>query len=88
MFTNLSDVATSSDLSSLLADYARRWPAEGDTASEFASLLLENGPDPFDRVRLAGHYTGSAWLVDRAGENEDAGADDRTDAQRDQVQRP
>lgn len=67
MFTNLSGVAASGDLSLLLADYARRWPAEADLASEFGSLLMEGGRDPFDRVRLAGHYTGSAWLVDRAG---------------------
>jgi 8-oxo-dGTP pyrophosphatase MutT (NUDIX family) len=69
VFTNMSERATTGQLSDLLADYARRWPAERDVASEFGSLLLESGPDPFDRVRLAGHYTGSAWLVDGAGQH-------------------
>ena len=35
-------------------------------ATEFVSLLREAG-DPFVRERLDGHFTASAWLVDRAG---------------------
>ena len=51
----------------LLARYAARWPAEAATVARF-STLLEDAEDPFLRERLAGHFTASAWLVDRAGE--------------------
>jgi 8-oxo-dGTP pyrophosphatase MutT (NUDIX family) len=50
----------------LLADYAARWPAEGATVDRFVALLDE-AEDPFLRERLAGHFTASAWLVDRSG---------------------
>jgi hypothetical protein len=50
----------------LLADYAARWPGEADTIARFVALL-DDTEDPFRRERLAGHFTASAWLVDRTG---------------------
>lgn len=54
------------------ADYGRRWPDEHETADLFRALLDESRiamrPDPFTRDRLDGHFTASAWLVDRTGE--------------------
>lgn len=50
----------------LLADYAARWPGEAATVARFAALL-DDPLDPFLRERLAGHFTASAWLVDRSG---------------------
>jgi hypothetical protein len=50
-----------------LADYRRRWLAESATVDRFLDLL-DDAEDPFRRERLAGHFTASAWLVDRAGE--------------------
>ena len=57
-----------SDLKSraLLAAYRARWPAEAATVDRFAALLGD-AQDPFLRERLAGHFTASAWLVDRTG---------------------
>jgi hypothetical protein len=51
---------------SLLAEYAARWPDEGGTVARFVALLGD-AEDPFRRERLAGHFTASAWLVDRSG---------------------
>jgi len=48
-------------------DYARRWPAEAAVAAEFLALL-DDPADPFVRERLAGHFTGSAWLVSGDGQ--------------------
>ena len=47
--------------------YANRWPEERATVDHFLHLLAELETGPFTRERLAGHFTGSAWLVDRAG---------------------
>jgi 8-oxo-dGTP pyrophosphatase MutT (NUDIX family) len=47
--------------------YAVRWPGEAEVADAFLSLL-DDAQDPFVRARLAGHFTASAWLVDRTGE--------------------
>lgn len=47
--------------------YARRHPDEQDTLALFRALL-DDPQDPFRRERLAGHFTASCWLVDRAGE--------------------
>ena len=52
-------------LSRAFADYCRRWPEEG--GSQLFAALLSDGEDPFRRERLAGHFTASAWLVDRTG---------------------
>ncbi|WP_367345795.1 NUDIX hydrolase [Stenotrophomonas bentonitica] len=50
-----------------LADYARRHPEHAGLADEFSTLL--NDPEnPFLRSRLAGHFTGSAWLVSADGD--------------------
>lgn len=49
-----------------LADYAGRWPDEVATVRMFRELADETG-DPYVRERLAGHFTASAWLVDRGG---------------------
>ncbi len=55
------------DIDALLADlitYGNQWPAESETVNRFRQLLeLDDGPDPFSRERLEGHFTGSAWVV-------------------------
>lgn len=51
-----------STLRQQLQDYRRRWPQEAGVAGMFAELL-DDPQDPFVRERLAGHFTGSAWLV-------------------------
>lgn len=56
----------SADHHALLLDYATRWPAEAATVARFVALL-DDAEDPFRRERLAGHFTASAWLVDRRG---------------------
>lgn len=49
-------------LEAQLAAYRQRWPEEAATVALFRELLAD--PDlPFERARLAGHFTGSAWLV-------------------------
>jgi 8-oxo-dGTP pyrophosphatase MutT (NUDIX family) len=53
-------------LQAALRDYAGRWPAEAGCVDDFLALLAD-GEDPFVRERLAGHFTASAWLVDRGG---------------------
>ena len=50
----------------LLADYVARWPGEAAVVARFVALL-DDAEDPFRRERLAGHFTASAWLVDRSG---------------------
>ena len=54
-------------LSLALAAYGQRHPEESATAVEFQALL-DDPDDPFMRDRLAGHFTASAWLVDRSGQ--------------------
>ncbi|WP_238382805.1 NUDIX hydrolase [Cognatilysobacter segetis] len=61
----------SETLARLRADlqaYAARWPDEAATVGHFIALLDELPSSPFHRERLEGHFTGSAWLVDRSGE--------------------
>ncbi|MCD9087244.1 NUDIX hydrolase [Stenotrophomonas sp. SY1] len=51
-----------------LQAYAQAFPAQADVAALFLALLDEDGAqDPFSRERLAGHFTGSAWLVSADG---------------------
>jgi hypothetical protein len=50
----------------LLADYRALWQGEAATVDRFLALL-DDAEDPFRRERLAGHFTASAWLVDRTG---------------------
>ena len=54
------------DFAALLADYLQRWPGESVTVGHF-TVLLDEPENPFMRARVAGHYTGSAWLVDASG---------------------
>ncbi len=54
------------DLTDGLHVYAEAWPVEVDTADGFLALLAD-AQDPFVRDRLAGHFTGSAWLVSADG---------------------
>jgi len=49
-----------------LAGYARRHPEHAGLADEFGTLL-DDPENPFPRTRLAGHFTGSAWLVSADG---------------------
>jgi 8-oxo-dGTP pyrophosphatase MutT (NUDIX family) len=50
-----------------LSDYRDAHPATAATAAEFLRFL-ESAPDVFERTHAIGHFTGSAWLVDRSGE--------------------
>ena len=50
-----------------LAGYRTAWPGESEVVDGFVELLADESHDPFRRERTAGHFTGSAWLVDRAG---------------------
>ena len=54
-------------LKALLATYRTRWPEEADTVSRFEAFV-DSHPECFHRSCRVGHITGSAWIVDRAGE--------------------
>ncbi len=54
------------ELKAGLHDYRVRWPAQAECVDDFLGLLADP-EDPFVRGRLAGHFTASAWLVDRSG---------------------
>ncbi|MFN4161796.1 MAG: NUDIX hydrolase [Stenotrophomonas sp.] len=54
------------ELRDQLVAYARRQPEHAALADEF-STLLDDAENPFLRERLAGHFTGSAWLVSTDG---------------------
>jgi 8-oxo-dGTP pyrophosphatase MutT (NUDIX family) len=62
-----SVVIADAELRAQLAAYAQRQPADAAMADEF-STLLDDPENPFLRERLAGHFTGSAWLVSADGE--------------------
>ncbi|WP_369968898.1 NUDIX hydrolase [Stenotrophomonas rhizophila] len=62
-----SVVVADAELRAQLAAYAQRQPAHAALADEF-STLLDDPENPFLRERLAGHFTGSAWLVSADGE--------------------
>ncbi|MGY0798920.1 NUDIX hydrolase [Lysobacter sp. A286] len=49
-----------------LDHYRQRCPDETELVGQFQQLL-DDAEDPFVRDRLAGHFTGSSWLVDRTG---------------------
>ena len=53
-------------LADAFRDHAGRDPAQARLAAEFAALL-DDGDAAFLRERLDGHFTASAWLVDRTG---------------------
>ena len=48
-----------------LLGHAACCPAQSALAADFIALL--DAEDAFERRRLAGHFTASAWLVDRRG---------------------
>ena len=50
-----------------LQDHANRCPEQAALAAEFGQLI-DDPQDPFLRSRLAGHFTGSAWLVSADGQ--------------------
>lgn len=52
-------------LAAAFDDYGRRFPEQAAAAADFAALLSDPR-DPFLRERLDGHFTASAWLVDRS----------------------
>lgn len=54
-------------LAAALADYRRRRPEEGAVVDLFEALLADPGP-VYERRRLAGHFTGSAWVVSADGQ--------------------
>ena len=62
----MRQVRTTPAQAALLAHYRRRWPGESATVDLFSDLLGD-AENPFRRERLTGHFTASAWLVDRAG---------------------
>ncbi|MCC7633441.1 NUDIX hydrolase [Stenotrophomonas rhizophila] len=65
---NLQSIAVAdAALRAQLADYAARQPEHAALADEF-STLLDDPENPFLRQRLAGHFTGSAWLVSTDGQ--------------------
>ena len=49
-----------------LSLYAYRYPGDSDATACVA--FLDEAEHPFDRTYAPGHFTGSAWLVDAAGE--------------------
>jgi len=54
------------DLAAQLVRYRQRWPGEGSVVEEFL-VLLDDPCGPFERSRLAGHFTAGAWLVSADG---------------------
>ena len=62
------DEPADTPLSRQFSRYAAHWPEESDAVAEFAALSAAcDTEDPFVRERLAGHFTASAWLIDRTG---------------------
>jgi len=53
-------------IKSLLIDYQASYPAEAETISRY-QMFVDKHEDCFERSQLAGHITGSAWLLNRAG---------------------
>jgi 8-oxo-dGTP pyrophosphatase MutT (NUDIX family) len=54
-------------IDALLA-YRDRHPQENDVVDRFLAFVRDQ-PGCFERSLAAGHITGSAWVVDRSGEN-------------------
>ena len=53
-------------ITQLLSDYGTRYPEEANTTTRYQQFVAQH-EDCFERSQLAGHVTGSAWLVNRAG---------------------
>ena len=49
-----------------LASYQATWKNEADTTKQFIDFVSSHA-DCFERTLAAGHVTGSAWVVNRAG---------------------
>lgn len=58
--------AASSRFAAELDAYRAAWPAEAAVVDLFAALAGD-AADPYRRERLAGHFTASAFVVDRSG---------------------
>lgn len=54
-------------LRSNFIDYRQRWPAQAEETALFLELL-DDPENPFERARLAGHFTASAWLISADGQ--------------------
>jgi 8-oxo-dGTP pyrophosphatase MutT (NUDIX family) len=52
---------------SQLQDYVRRFPAESAKAQRFLAFAA-SGDNWFDRSRLDGHFTASAWIISQDGQ--------------------
>jgi len=50
----------------LLTEYGTRYPEESETTDRYQQFVSAH-EDCFERSQLAGHITGSAWLLNRAG---------------------
>ncbi|MDE2407224.1 MAG: NUDIX hydrolase [Xanthomonadaceae bacterium] len=59
------DAVVDAALAGKLVTYAGCWPQEAATVDLFRELLGD-AENPFLRQRVAGHFTASCWLVDRA----------------------
>ena len=55
------------ELKARLTDYRRRWPEESETVTRFEAFV-DSDPDCFQRSCRLGHITGSAWIVNSAGD--------------------
>ena len=55
------------ELKERLAEYRGRWPDESETVARFEAFI-DSHPDCFERSCPVGHITGSAWIVNRAGD--------------------
>lgn len=63
--TSGSDADLDATLRQAFAEYAGHWTGEAEVVALFDALLSDT-ENPFVRERLAGHFTASAWLVDRS----------------------
>lgn len=54
-------------LRSNFIDYRQRWPAQAEETALFLELL-DDPENPFERARLTGHFTASAWLISADGQ--------------------
>ena len=62
-----SDRMHRNELKARLTAYRRRWPEESETVTRFEAFV-DSHSDCFHRSCPIGHTTGSAWIVNRAGE--------------------
>ena len=53
-------------ITQLLSEYSTRYPAEAETTERYQQFVAQH-EDCFERSQLAGHVTGSAWLLNSTG---------------------